>query len=91
MRKILNIVLNTIVIIFSICSVLVLCVVLISKFDSSTSFSVAIDRPSILDALWIVILLGVIVYYFMTRQKYMLISISIGLISLIAAVLIFFS
>lgn len=90
MRKILNMILNTIVMIFSIFSVLLLTVVIIDKFDSSTSFLVAIDRPSILDALWAVLLMGIIIYYFITRQKYMLISIIIGLISLIAALFILF-
>lgn len=91
MRKILNMILNTIVMIFSICSVLLLTVVIIDKFDIITSFSLAIKKPSILDALWAVLLLGITFYYFMTRQKYMLISISIGLISLTVALLVFFS
>lgn len=90
MRKILNMILNTIVMMFSIFSVFLLTVVIIDKFDSSTKFIVAIDKPSILDALWAVLLLGIIIYYFITRQKYMLISIIIGLISLIAALFILF-
>jgi hypothetical protein len=84
-------ILNIIVMIFSIFPVLLLTVVIIDKFDNSTSFFIAIKKPSILDALWAVLLLGITFYYFMTRQKYMLIPISIGLISLTTALLMFFS
>lgn len=90
MRKIFNWVLNIIVMIFSLFSVLLLTVVIIDKFDNSISFCVAIDRPSILEALWAVLLVGIVIYYFITRQKYMLISIIIGILSLIAAIFMLF-
>lgn len=90
MRKVFNWVLNTIVIIFSLFSVLVLTVVIIDKFDNSVSLCTAIDTPSILDALWAVLLVGIIVYYSITRQKYMLISIITGILSLVAAIIMLF-
>lgn len=90
MGKIFNWVLNTIVIIFSLFSVLVLTVVIIDKFDNSFSLFAAIDKPSIADALWAVLLVGIIVYYSITRQKYMLISITTGILSLVAAIIMLF-
>jgi len=85
MERVLNIILNTITIVFSILSVLFLLIAVVSQFDSSIAFTVATGKVSILDVLWVVILLGVIIYHIKMRQKKMLISIVIGTISFIAA------
>ncbi|HBC92541.1 MAG TPA: hypothetical protein DCZ10_06445 [Pelotomaculum sp.] len=89
MRNILNLILNIIVIIFSILSILVLSIVIIKQFIGSSLFIVAIDKLSILNVLWIVLLLGVIIYYFKTRQKIMMISVIIGIASLATAFIIY--
>lgn len=89
MKKFLNIVLNISVIAFSILSILVLTIVIIRQFIRSSLFIVAIDRLSILNILWVVLFLGVIIYYFKTNQKFMLISIIIGIASLITAFIIY--
>jgi len=85
MERVLNIILNTITIVFSILSVLFLLIAVVSQFDSSIAFTVATGRVSILDVFWVVILLGIIIYHIKKRQKKMLISIVIGMISFIAA------
>jgi hypothetical protein len=85
MERVLNITLNTITIVFSILSVLFLLIAVVSQFDSSIAFTVATGKVSILDILWVVILLGVIIYHIKMRQKKMLISIVIGTISFVAA------
>jgi len=64
---------------------LFLLIAVVSQFDSSIAFTVATGKVSILDILWVVILLGVIIYHIKMRQKKMLISIVIGTISFVAA------
>ena len=90
MRNILNIILNIIVIVFSILSILVLSIVVIIQFIGSSLFVVAIDKLSFLNVLWIVLLLGVVIYYFKTGQNFMIISIIIGIASLVIAFILIY-